>query len=1219
MESYSAGVSAAGDAMRSIRNLPPSVVLVYASVHHQLPKVLAGIREVVGQVAIMGATTAGEICGGVHQQSVTVIIIASPHLSVRVAVGKGVSEDWRQSLHKAVANPAISPYVSADASLTSKLKRSGTSLFALILYPGNTRTTTSMGYELLEEFKRICLGRIPIFGGAAADDWQMEGNAVFLGDQVHPDSVLIAIFETRLAFGISIGHGFLPSGQRMSVTSSEGHELITVDHKPAADVLTQHIGVSRDSLDGKHLTLTTGYPFGTPDPMGQYSVNVATYFTPRGGVRMTQPVAASSELTSLEADPNNTELAGREAIRKALIRAGSPSPALIIAHYCALRPRIMGEDMARREIGHMLNIAGQVPLAGFFSFGEDGLADDGVARHNNGAVAILVLGSQLSEPALVAWENERLRRELAEQVGQHLLADVLYQIEEAISVIDTEFRITYVNAAFTAMFGYGLRDVVGRHIGSILPQAEEDATGVQGISHISATISLFRGETHCRNKDGNSVPVRLSISPLKNNDGEVTGYVYAMTDLTESVKSAAALQASEARYRSAFQTSPDAVTLNSLSDGMYLDVNDNFQQITGWDREEVIGKTFLDINVWHDPTELLSLIDKLKDKGKCNSCETQFVKKNKEIFFGSMSASVLTLDGEPCLLSITRDITDRKRSEEALQTSEARFHLLASATFEGIAITEQGRFIDANDQLLNMLGYPREDLISMAVADTIPAEDRERVLENIKKGSESHLEHAMIRKDGSLIQVEAHGQNQKSEGRTFRITALRDITERKTAEEEIKHLAFYDPLTRLPNRRLLTDRLNQAMTVSARSGRGGALLFIDLDDFKTLNDTLGHDKGDLLLEQVAQRLIGCIREGDTVARFGGDEFVVMLEDLSENLKEAANQTKTVGEKILAMFNQTFQLGIHRHHNSSSIGATLFSGHQESVDELLKQADLAMYQAKAAGRNAMRFFDPAMQAVVNARAALEADLRQGLRRNEFVLYYQPQVDSNGRLVGCEGLLRWQHPQRGLVAPNEFITLAEESGLILPLGHWVLETACTQLVAWATRPGLSHLTVAVNVSARQFRHPDFADQVLAIIDHSGAEPAKLKLEITESLLLDDVEDIIAKMSQLKAKGVGFSLDDFGTGYSSLAYLKRLPLDQLKIDQSFVRDVITDPNDAAIARTIVALAQSLGISVIAEGVETEAQRDFLAGEGCHTYQGYLFGRPESGEAFELLLSQV
>ncbi len=457
--------------------------------------------------------------------------------------------------------------------------------------------------------------------------------------------------------------------------------------------------------------------------------------------------------------------------------------------------------------------------------------------------------------------------------------------------------------------------------------------------------------------------------------------------------------------------------------------------------------------------------------------------------------------------------------------------------------------------------------------------------------------------------------NDEFNATTHYIGSFTDITERKQAEEEIKHLAFYDPLTGLPNRRLLLDRLKHTIATSARTARHGALLFIDLDNFKTLNDTRGHDIGDQLLQQVAQRLSACVREVDTVARLGGDEFVVMLEELGEKLTDAAAQAEAVGEKILAALNHPYELGPSSCHSTPSIGVTLFAKHQGTLEDLLKRADLAMYQAKAAGRNTLRFFDPKMQTVVTTRAALEADLREALLKNQLHLYYQVQVNRTGHRTGMEALLRWQHPNRGLVPPLDFIPLAEDTGLILPIGTWVLETACTQLAYWAAQPGLSHLTIAVNISARQLYHPEFVGTVLAIIEKTGANPRRLKLELTESLLIDDIENVIPKMTALKAQGVGFSLDDFGTGYSSLSYLKRLPLDQLKIDQSFVRDILDDPNDASIAKMITALGMSMGLTVIAEGVENEAQRAFLSHIGCDAYQGYLFGRPLPIQELEIL----
>jgi len=445
---------------------------------------------------------------------------------------------------------------------------------------------------------------------------------------------------------------------------------------------------------------------------------------------------------------------------------------------------------------------------------------------------------------------------------------------------------------------------------------------------------------------------------------------------------------------------------------------------------------------------------------------------------------------------------------------------------------------------------------------------------------------------------------------------ITDITDHKQAEEEIKHLAFYDALTQLPNRRLMQDRLQQAMATSARSGKYGALLFIDLDHFKTLNDTLGHDIGDLLLQQVAQRLVTCVREGDTVARLGGDEFVVMLEDLSENPQEAAAQTEAIGEKIIFALNQTYQLGSHESRSTPSIGATLFSAHQETVDELLKRADIAMYQAKAAGRNTLRFYDPEMQAIVTARVIMDADLRRALAESQFDLYYQAQVNHAGRILGAEVLIRWRHPKRGLILPLEFIPLAEENGLILPIGQWVLESTCAQLKAWENNLRTQHLQLAVNVSARQFRQPDFVAQVRQALQSCAINPARLKLELTESLVLDNIDDTIARMQSLKEIGVRFSMDDFGTGYSSLSYLTQLPLHQLKIDQSFVRNIGVKTTDAVIVQTIIGMAHNLGIEVIAEGVETEAQRAFLEQLSCLFCQGYLFGRPMPLGEFEQLL---
>jgi diguanylate cyclase (GGDEF)-like protein len=445
----------------------------------------------------------------------------------------------------------------------------------------------------------------------------------------------------------------------------------------------------------------------------------------------------------------------------------------------------------------------------------------------------------------------------------------------------------------------------------------------------------------------------------------------------------------------------------------------------------------------------------------------------------------------------------------------------------------------------------------------------------------------------------------------------RDLQLLMEAHKTIENLAFYDPLTELPNRRMLLDRLRKSLAASARSRRLRAMLFVDLDQFKAVNDSFGHEGGDLLLQETAQRLTSSTREVDTVARLGGDEFVVMLEDLSEVPEVAAARAKIIAEKILAVISQPYRLVGHECFITSSIGITIIGNRQESADEVLRQADIAMYQAKAAGRNTLRFFEPALRTAVDAHAAMEEELRTAVREKQFLLYYEPQVDQ-GVLTGVEALLRWNHPLRSIVPHDEFIPLAEDTGLIQHLGEWALETICAQIAAWANRKETAQIVVSFNISARQFRQPDFVKRVLAMLDRSGANPKNLKLELNESMLVDNIDDMIVKITELKRHGLRFSLDDFGTGYSSLSYLRRLPLDQLKIDRSFVHNIFSDVGSGAIVQTIIVLSQALGLPVIAEGVETEEQRAFLANLGCHAYQGDLFSPPLPLDELEKLLAK-
>lgn len=563
--------------------------------------------------------------------------------------------------------------------------------------------------------------------------------------------------------------------------------------------------------------------------------------------------------------------------------------------------------------------------------------------------------------------------------------------------------------------------------------------------------------------------------------------------------------------------------------------------------------------------------------------------------------------------------------QSARRHAEEKLHLAAAAfeSQEAMVITDaQGVILRANRAFSEVTGYSGEELVGknprLLKSDRHDADFFCQMWDTILRTGIWQGEIWDRRKNGEIypkwLTIAAVKNAQGVV--THYIGTHSDLTERKKAEQKIEELAFFDQLTGLPNRLLLLDRLKQALANSARTGEYGALLFIDLDHFKTFNDSQGHMKGDQLLRMVAQRLTSCLREGDTPARIGGDEFVVVLGGLKPLEREAASAAEIVVEKILSVLQEEYVLGDVNYQGTASIGVTLFKGEQTmAVDEIMKQADLAMYKAKATGRNAARFFDPTLESSLKERLALERDLRQAVDQQQFLLHYQPQVCDDGSLTGAEALVRWRHPERGMVSPADFIPLAEETGLILPLGNWVLETACRQLAQWKERPEMAHLTIAVNVSASQLHQPDFVEQVLAVVDATGANPACLKLELTESQLVNNVQEIIAKMMRLKDRGIRFSLDDFGTGYSSLSYLKRLPLDQLKIDQSFVRDVLTDPNDAAIARTIVALANSLTLNVIAEGVETREQRDFLAHSGCFAYQGYYFGRPLPGEEFERL----
>jgi diguanylate cyclase (GGDEF)-like protein/PAS domain S-box-containing protein len=592
----------------------------------------------------------------------------------------------------------------------------------------------------------------------------------------------------------------------------------------------------------------------------------------------------------------------------------------------------------------------------------------------------------------------------------------------------------------------------------------------------------------------------------------------------------------------------------------------------------------------------------------------------RECWMGIFFLGVIALGSILLGLSLRRYMAASLRVEMLEERQASHDHLTAiiraipDLLFE---VDIEGRYLDystTNPELLAMqpdqyIGRKLTELLPSAAAATVMAAIAEANEKGSSYGSQIH-----IRVPSGELWFElsiARKHDHRAEKPTF-IVLSRDITERSQAQQRIEQLAFSDMLTGLPNRRLFLDRLRQSMAVSERKGSYCALLFLDIDKFKTLNDTLGHHVGDILLMQIADRLRRAVRECDTVARLGGDEFVVLLEQLETEEADAARQAQGVAEKVAGQLGREYDLDGHKYLGTTSIGIALFNGQEASCDELLRRADLAMYQAKS-GHSPMCFFDPQMQASIAARLELELDIKQAIIHEEFVLYFQPQVDQDGRLISAEALIRWNSPQRGLVAPGEFIELAEETGLILPIGHWVMREACSCLEMWRQNPQLAHVTIAVNVSAKQIALPTFVEEVRELLSFYDVDPSQLKIEITESMLVDRVDEIIVKINELRALGVRFSLDDFGTGYSSLSYLKRLPFDQLKIDQAFARGAMESRHDVAICRAIIALGEALGLDVVAEGIETQAQWDFFKREGCRYVQGYLFGRPMPQEAFE------
>ncbi|MDD2685912.1 MAG: EAL domain-containing protein [Gallionella sp.] len=682
------------------------------------------------------------------------------------------------------------------------------------------------------------------------------------------------------------------------------------------------------------------------------------------------------------------------------------------------------------------------------------------------------------------------------------------------------------------------------------------------------------------------------------------------------------LQRSEFSLRTLLELSP--IGIGFSSDGIAVDVNPAFLALFGYDDvKEIRDKPLYQLIAPQCRAEI-------KDRAMRRAqglpveelYETTGLRKDGTEFPVLVAAKRVVLPEGPMTFSFFIDITERKNNEQQLSATNELLHsVLETAPVRIFWKDAQLHYLGCNSlfahdaglqQPAELIGKDDYQMGWHEQADIYRADDRHVMDSELPK---VNFEEPQTTPDGKTIWLRTSKLPLRNPaGKVIGILGLYDdITAHKEAEAQIRHLAFYDPLTGLPNRRLFADRLQLACATSQRTQNWCALLLFDLDHFKVINDTRGHSIGDKVLVEVAKRVQACVREGDTVARFGGDEFVVILDNLSSAANSASIQAENVADKIRSQISSPYLFDDTEYHITPSIGITLFLGHNVGEEFLMARADNAMYQAKTAGRNCLRFYDPVMQQALEARTELESALRNALPREELELFYQPQVDHTGKLLGAEALLRWRQADGELVSPARFIPVAEETSLILPIGDWVRKQACTQLARWAATKRFANATLSVNVSAREFRHPDFVGSIRTVLAETNINPEQLKLELTESLLIENVESSIRKITELKSLGIRFSIDDFGTGYSSLSYLKSLPLDQIKIDQSFVRDIASDPNDAAIVKTVVAMAKSLDLDIIAEGVENEAQRAFLQGCGCNSFQGYLFGRPVPASEFE------
>lgn len=824
-----------------------------------------------------------------------------------------------------------------------------------------------------------------------------------------------------------------------------------------------------------------------------------------------------------------------------------------------------------------------------------------------------VAASLLLFIGLREWASSELEKRLNAEIklSEERLRQMAQVAPAGIFRTDADGNCIYVNDVCAELAGLEAKQCYGQGWMQTLHPEDHERVAREWLNACALNLP-YRIEHRFLHPDGHLTWVLGCAVPERNEAGEVTGYVGSIIDITQRKEAEQALRESEERFRKVFASSPVMVWITRKRDQRFLDVNVTFLETAGWRREDILGRTASDAGLWAIPEQQAAMLELVDKHNEIRDLDWRLRTKSGDVRDVLGCVEQVRLSGEDCLLVAAYDITDRRRAEEQMR----KLSRALEQTADAVMITDREGVIEyVNPAFENITGYTNAEVCGLQpnilnshkqsvefyrdLWKTILAgKTFSNVFVNRKKGGKFYYEEKTI----TPLKDEQGAV-------THFVSTGRDITDRMETQERLQFLAHHDVLTELPNRTLFLDRLKQSLAYARWHDRLVAVLFLDIDRFKNINDTLGHEAGDRLLQELAQRLSSCLRDRDTVARFGGDEFVIMLNDIAED-----GDVSKLAQKILDALKEPFSVSDTRLHVSASIGISLFPTDGKETGRLLRNADTAMYRAKELGRNNYQFYSLEMSTRVLERLTLENSLRHALERDELILHYQPQIDvRSGEIVGMEALLRWQHPDFGLVPPLDFVPLLEDTGLIIPVGEWVLKTACMQLAEWQ-RQGWNGMRMAVNISGRQFERPGLPRAVAEALA-CGIEASQLELEITESVLMHHGTTTLEEVKRL---GVRLSIDDFGTGYSSLGYLRRFPLDTLKIDRSFIRDIPDDAEDSAITHAIIMMGQSLKLELIAEGVETVVQQDFLESCGCHLMQGYLFSQPlPAAELRELLAS--